>query len=123
MSNPLRPARLPLPDHTASVPSVDPLELAAELADGRELVLLDVRRPDERAFCRLPDNAFIPVDTLPYRLGELSSESEIVVYCHHGNRSAWATLLLSINGFQKVRNLTGGTEAWSLEVDPTVPRY
>jgi rhodanese-related sulfurtransferase len=114
---------LPTLDYSQAVPAVRPAQLAQELADGRDLLLLDVRRVDEYTFCHLPDSRLITLDTLPARLFELPRDREIVVVCHHGNRSSFATRLLRAAGFDRVRNLTGGIDAWSHEVDPNVPRY
>ncbi len=60
---------------------------------------------------------------LPDRMGELDSGSEIVVYCHHGIRSAQVVALLRRGGFQRAVSLRGGINAWSLELDDSVPRY
>ena len=53
----------------------------------------------------------------------LSRDAEIVVYCHHGMRSAAAAEWLRDQGFAKVRNLEGGVDRWSIEVDSTQRRY
>jgi rhodanese-related sulfurtransferase len=47
----------------------------------------------------------------------------VVVTCHHGMRAARAGRILRQHGFARVENLAGGIEAWSLTVDPSVPRY
>jgi rhodanese-related sulfurtransferase len=47
----------------------------------------------------------------------------VVIHCHHGARSARACTLLAERGFRRLENLRGGIEAWSLTVDPAVPRY
>ena len=60
---------------------------------------------------------------MPAHLAELDSSQEIVLYCHHGQRSMRALELLHRSGFRKLKNLRGGIDAWSREVDPTVPRY
>jgi len=49
--------------------------------------------------------------------------ASVVVYCHHGIRSQSAAAFLERSGFSDVSSLTGGIDAWSCEVDPTVPRY
>ena len=54
---------------------------------------------------------------------ELEPEEEIVVMCHHGIRSANVCMFLARNGFEKVFNLDGGIDSWSLEVDENTPRY
>jgi adenylyltransferase/sulfurtransferase len=97
-------------------------ELAELLASGRELTLLDVRTPQEEAICRLEGSRLIPIQTLAQRWREIDPEAEVVVYCHTGVRSAHATAFLRSHGLD-ARNLVGGIEAWSLRVDPSVPRY
>ena len=66
-----------------------------------------------------------PLGELPERLDELDDwrKAEIVVYCHHGVRSLQGTSLLQRAGFERVFNLRGGIDRWSLDIDPTVPRY
>jgi adenylyltransferase/sulfurtransferase len=56
-------------------------------------------------------------------VGELDPAEPVVVYCHHGVRSARALEVLEKAGFARARHLTGGIDAWSVTVDPTVPRY
>jgi len=60
---------------------------------------------------------------LPRRVHELDSARDIVVHCRTGKRSAQAVEMLQQAGFRKVWNLKGGIDAWSREVDPSVPRY
>ena len=100
---------------------------ASELKDrfGRNgaVVLLDVREPFEFAIAHLPNARLIPLGELPARLQELDGRAEIVTYCHHGIRSRRAMELLKGAGFANVRNLRGGIDAWSVDVDPSVPRY
>lgn len=112
---------LPGPDPAAF--DVEPREVEAWLRAGRRLVLLDVRTPEEHALSRLAGSRLVPLAALPARLGELDARDEIVAYCHYGPRSAYATQLLRGNGFARVWNLAGGIDAWSVDVDPTVPRY
>ena len=88
-----------------------------------DLVLLDVREPDERAIALIEPSVFIPMAEVPSRFDELPRDREVVVYCHHGNRSAMVAAFLEHAGFSNVANLQGGIDAWSAEVDPTVPRY
>lgn len=87
--------------------------------------LLDVRQHGEYEVARLEDVRLIPLPELPFRLSELADwkEEEVVVYCHHGVRSQMAIGVLRAAGFQKLYNLTGGIDAWSVEVDDSVPRY
>ncbi|HEY9714523.1 MAG TPA: rhodanese-like domain-containing protein [Chroococcales cyanobacterium] len=101
-----------------------PLELKALMDAGTEVIVLDIREPLEVAICRLPDSLHIPMRHLPDRLAELEKfrESDIVVYCHAGIRSAACVAYMRDRGF-KALNLRGGIDAWSHDVDKTVPRY
>ena len=98
---------------------------AARRAAGEDILLLDVRRPDEIETARIEGAESIPLDELEARIGELipAKERPIVVHCHHGGRSEKAVRLLLERGFSLAENLDGGIEAWSLTVDPAVPRY
>jgi molybdopterin/thiamine biosynthesis adenylyltransferase/rhodanese-related sulfurtransferase len=86
-------------------------------------LLLDVRERPEASFAALPDSVLIPLGELPDRLDELPRDRSIVVYCHHGVRSARALEVLEKAGFDRVRHLTGGLDGWSVTVDPEMPRY
>jgi adenylyltransferase/sulfurtransferase len=103
--------------------NISPADLKARMDRGDALFLLDVREPEEFKIGRLLGGALVPLGELAARQGELDPATEIVVYCHHGVRSANATAYLRSAGFPRARNLVGGIEAWSLTIDPTVPRY
>jgi adenylyltransferase/sulfurtransferase len=100
-----------------------PIEVKGWQDEGRSFVLLDVRSPEERAICAIDGSTLIPVQQLPQRLAELDPGAPIVVHCHHGPRSLRAVQLLRDSGFERVWNLRGGIDAWSQEIDPSVPRY
>ena len=99
--------------------------LAARRAAGENLLLLDVREPDEFETARISGSELIPLGSLDARIGELAAwrARPVVVHCHHGGRSAKACEKLVAAGFTRVENLAGGIDAWSLTVDPDVPRY
>ena len=97
-------------------------DLQQRLAGGEKLILVDVREPFEFSIANL-NGVLIPLRSLPARTSELDPESEIIVYCHTGSRSARAVEFLRQSGFPKARNLAGGIDAWSVEIDPSVPRY
>ena len=102
---------------------ITPTALATRLADGATPVLLDVREPYEWTIARLPEARLVPLDSLPDVIGTLDPNEELVVYCHHGMRSAAAVEWLREQGFGMARNLTGGIDRWSREVDPSTRRY
>ncbi|HDP88548.1 MAG TPA: sulfurtransferase, partial [Thioalkalivibrio sp.] len=84
---------------------------------------LDVREPWEFELARIDGSELLPLGQLPARLDELDSSRETVVICHHGVRSMQAAFFLQARGFKTVINLAGGIDAWSREVDPTIPVY
>jgi len=105
-----------------------PLEISVEeasrlLAGPNPPVLLDVREPDEYAVCRIEGSRLIPMNTVPARLAEIPADAWVLVQCHHGGRSMKVTQFLRSKGFARVTNLQGGIDAWSLKIDPKVPRY
>ena len=106
-----------------AVPEIEPSLLAARLAAGESLDVLDVREPHEWTIARIEGARLIPLAALESRLGELAQDREIVVHCKVGARSAQAVRRLRAAGFRNVSNLAGGIQRWSTEVDPTVPRY
>jgi sulfur-carrier protein adenylyltransferase/sulfurtransferase len=97
-------------------------QLKARLEKGENVFLLDVREPFEHEIANLKGQ-LIPLGELPSRFDELDKEREVVVYCHHGNRSRHAAQFLMHQGFRSVKNLTGGIEAWATEIDPKIPHY
>lgn len=107
------------------IPQIRPAELKRKLDAGEPVVLLDVRNHDEYAYCRLPDGVLIPLGELAGRVEEVEAPDGalVVVYCHHGVRSLSGAAILAHAGFTDVASLSGGIDAWSVQIDPTVPRY
>jgi sulfur-carrier protein adenylyltransferase/sulfurtransferase len=115
------------PAAPAAPGAVDPIitvdELKARWDRGDRPFLLDVREHIEFQLVRLEGGVLIPLGELVARQQELDPDREIVVYCHHGNRSGKATAYLRHNGFPHARNLRGGIEEWAVRIDPSLPRY
>ena len=106
------------------VPQIQPSDLKKMLDSGLPVVLLDVRQPEEHAYCALAGSVLIPLGELPARAGELDpTDTLVVVYCHHGVRSLSGAAILARAGFPNVASLAGGIDRWSEVVDPAVPRY
>jgi len=103
--------------------SITPAALKRKIDGGEKPVLLDVREPRETRIFALPGAVEIPLGSLPQQTSRLDAESEIVVYCKTGARSARAADFLAQSGFRRVRNLEGGIDRWIREVDPSAPRY
>jgi len=111
------------PTSTEDPSEVTPSELAQRVARGDALDIIDVRERHEWQIARIPGANLIPLGTLHQALSSLDPRREIVVYCHHGIRSAQAAEQLRAAGFTRVWNLAGGIDRWTDDVDPSVPRY
>jgi len=113
IDNPLEPPK---------VKQLSPGELKHRLAAGEKLAIFDVRTADERSRAKIDGTTLL--DAAGQRVLEATSKDQpIVFHCHHGGRSQAAAEHFLKLGYSKVYNLTGGIDAWSLEVDPAVPRY
>ncbi len=99
------------------------IEFKAHRDAARPLWLLDVREPWEYSTVRFDGATLIPLGELASRADEVPRDADVVVYCHHGMRSARAVSMLRRAGWERVRNLAGGIDRWSTEVDPNTPRY
>ena len=85
--------------------------------------LLDVREPQEFAYCRIEGAVSIPLGELPRRAPELPADRDIVAICHHGSRSLQAAAFLQQQHGLEVANLQGGVAAWARDVDPSMKQY
>lgn len=85
--------------------------------------VIDVRDPDEYQIAHINGTRLIPLNTLSEHLNELAPERSYYIHCKSGMRSMRAMEFLRRNGFQNVKNVKGGIQAWSEEVDPSVPQY
>ncbi|MGA8710331.1 MAG: rhodanese-like domain-containing protein [Thermoplasmata archaeon] len=106
------------------VTEMEPTEAARRLkATPDRVLLLDVREPFEREVAVIQPSLHIPMNEIPERVEEIPKDRELIVYCHGGSRSMMVAGYLQSRGFKSVANLSGGIDAWSVEVDPSVPRY
>ena len=99
---------------------------AARLHAEGKILLLDCREADEHATTRIEGAKLVPLSTWATAFPDTfppDKEVAIVIHCHHGMRSLRATRFLRHQGYTRVQSMAGGIEAWSLEVDPSVPRY
>jgi rhodanese-related sulfurtransferase len=88
-----------------------------------DATFLDVREHSELEICRIEGALHIPMGEIPDRAESLPKDSLLVIFCHHGMRSMNVLQYLERRGFENLINLSGGIHAWSLEVDPSVPKY
>ncbi|OUR77333.1 sulfurtransferase [Alphaproteobacteria bacterium 46_93_T64] len=91
--------------------------------NGDDLLLLDVREPNELDICSIKGSLTIPMTQIPQRFDELPRDKTLVIMCHHGGRSMQVTQWLFQQGFDKAINLEGGIDHWAQLVDTTMPRY
>jgi len=99
-------------------------QLKALLATEHPPLLLDVREPWEYQTAHIEPSTLIPMNDIPGRAHqELDEESHLLVLCHHGMRSLSVASWLRQQGFDKAQSVSGGIDAWSRTIDPTIPRY
>ena len=106
-----------------TVPIISVNELKRKMDAREAFKLVDVREPFEYEIARIDGAQLIPLGEIAERAGELQREQQIVVHCHSGTRSAQAVRLLQHRGFNNVYNLEGGIDAWSDQIDSSVPKY
>ncbi|MCS7018334.1 MAG: molybdopterin-synthase adenylyltransferase MoeB [Cytophagales bacterium] len=112
------------PNNCSSMLAISPHELYAQLQKGHHYFLLDVREPEEFQICHIGGSVLIPMHEVPARVHELPQDTDIVVICHHGIRSAHIINYLEAVGHRaRMYNLEGGLDAWAREVDPSMPTY
>lgn len=112
-----------------------PADVQRKLADGWDPLLIDVREAREREISALPEDRFetlaIPLGqlagALPALLRQIPPERPLLCLCHHGIRSWHAACMITHESERNrpgtVCNLAGGIDAWSMDVDPAIPRY
>ena len=97
-------------------------ELKVLIDGGDEFELIDVRTPNEFETARIP-GAILLDEAVYQRLSDMPKQTKIVFICHHGPRGVSAAQKFISQGFTNVHNVTGGLDAWSEEIDDSVPRY
>ena len=106
-----------------AIPTMSAPELKRKMDACEPFELIDVREPFEYEIARIDGAKLIPLGEIAERVNELQRERPIVVHCHSGQRSAQAVRLLQQRGFANLYNLEGGIDAWSDQIDPSVPKY
>ena len=111
---------------TALPLEIAPQEVQRRLAAGEKLALIDVREPGEFQLARIGGAELIPMRNVPAELSRLDAQAdeiELIVFCHHGVRSLNVVHWLREQGVGACQSMAGGIDRWSLEIDPSVPRY
>ncbi|MEK6807853.1 MAG: rhodanese-like domain-containing protein [Nanoarchaeota archaeon] len=99
-----------------------PQELKNELGAKKNILLVDVRQPEEFNFVHLENSVNIPLPEFQSRVNEIPKDAEVVTVCHHGNRSMQAAVILNSLGY-RARSLKGGQDEWAREIDKNMKRY
>jgi rhodanese-related sulfurtransferase len=127
-----RNGSLPVDDVTATILAaheadgrmqIFPVELADRMKKGERLPLIDVRSREEWDAVHLEGATFFTQELMQEILSTWPKDREFVFVCHHGIRSLDAAAFFVGHGFEGVRSLAGGIDAWSVEVDQALPRY
>lgn len=96
---------------------------AADLLRNGAAKFVDVREPWEFAAAHIEGSRLMPMNEVPSRLNELDRSERLVIVCHLGVRSLQTAVWLRRQGFEQAQSLSGGIDAWSMEIDSAVPRY
>ena len=112
------------------IEQISPRQLAqwaGQHADAGKLTVLDVREPAELQIASVRPDGFtllaVPMREVPMQLSALDPAQPLAILCHHGGRSLQVATYLADHGFERIANIAGGIDAWSRELDHTVPRY
>ena len=107
-----------------SIPQITAKELKERIDKGDDLQIIDVREAHELAVAKIPNTIHIPLGQIVSRMSEIDPTKETIVHCKMGGRSTMAIQALKQAGFTgNLTNMVGGITAWSIDVDPSVPRY
>lgn len=113
----------PLPVDTPPFKEMSARELAAQMAAGTAPRLIDIREPHEIEICAIRGAEHLPLSEVRDWWPSLDPAEPIVFQCHHGRRSQALCYALAAEGFTALANLTGGIEAWRVEVEPGMAAY
>jgi rhodanese-related sulfurtransferase len=102
---------------------IEPQELSDQLAAGAKINLLDVRTREEWESVKLPDAHLFTQELMQEILSDWSRAELVVIYDHQGTRSMDAAAYFQGHGFENVKSLRGGIDAYSAEIDAALPRY
>jgi len=112
---------LPMAQQQAPIRTLDVRQLQQRMQAG-DILVIDVRPDEDRAFAPFAGaEAFTPETHA--RLTSLPKDTALAFICHHGNASRSAAEHFREHGFTNLWNVEGGIDAWSLEIDPSIPRY
>ena len=99
-----------------------PKDLKKKLDKKEDIFLLDVRNQNEYEIAKIKNSKLVPLSQLESKIDEIPKDKEIIVYCHHGNRSLNAVEILRKYNFN-AKSLVGGIDVWSRFIDDSIPQY
>lgn len=102
---------------------IEPRELAERIARNEKVYLLDVRTREEYDAVKIDNAHLLTQELMQEIIGNWSRANLLVIYDHQGTRSLDAAAYFQGHGFENVKSLRGGIDAWSVDVDPRLPRY
>lgn len=111
---------------TALPLEIAPQDVQGRLQAGEKLALIDVREPHEFQQARIEGAELVPMRSVPAELTRLEAQADaapLIVFCHHGVRSLNVVHWLREQGVAACQSMAGGIDRWSLEIDPSIPRY
>ncbi len=103
--------------------AASPREIKQRLDAGDDLTLIDVREPEEVQIAAIEGAEVYPLSQAASWIDTLPRDRELVIFCHHGGRSAQVAMALVQRGYTQLTNMTGGIDQWSQQVDPSIRRY
>lgn len=109
-------------DNISGVRQITAADLKRMMDDGTQFELYDVRTQAERDVATIPGAKHLTQAAVE-DIDDLPRDTLLVFHCHHGIRSQSAAQYFLAKGFVNLCNVIGGIDAWSMEVDPAVPRY
>jgi len=109
--------------HKIEYAEMDVKELEKHLKNGSSPIIIDVREEFELEISKLGVAIHIPMNDLPKRLDELNAETDYVIMCRSGTRSAQICEFLANQNFRSVANLVGGINEWAKKIDSSLPVY
>jgi len=105
---------------------VSPQEVKRRIDAGEKLFMIDVREPHEFDQAHIEKSELIPMRSVPAQVQSREASADqgtLIVFCHHGVRSLNVVSWLREQGIEACQSMAGGIDAWSLTVDPAIPRY
>lgn len=102
---------------------IEPQELKQSLDAGEAWRIIDVRDPFEAEIAAIPGSELLTRELAIEMIQKWPKDTKVVFYCHSGMRSLEATSYFKGHGLVNAKNLKGGIDRWSVEIDPSIPRY